>query len=99
MMYPSQFYVSYGKVMIKILAIHLRVATHATYRTKGNSYTMVYRKRKEFRISKIGLPKYKEVKVKGVLKWKLNTGKPVVLWDVIGFYQTSFVEALKTWFK
>lgn len=57
------------------------------------TYHIKYRPRKFLTIAKLGTPK----KLHRDGKWRYNREVSITIWDVLGFFQTSFVKAVKGW--
>ena len=65
-----------------------------------HDYRLEYRPRKQFTIWRFehGADKYREhVRRDGRVEWKLNAEARVTLWDVWGFFQGTFIGAMRNW--
>ncbi|MHB1709610.1 MAG: DNA polymerase [Thermoplasmataceae archaeon] len=75
------------------------IATDSANRdTYYNTYSIQYRARKELNIKKIGEPYHvPKMKKDGSVEYVRNIQGKALIWDVFGFFQSPFVDALVGW--
>lgn len=78
----------------------LRGENRIVVRLREHNYALTYRPRKSLRIKRWSAEanQYeRHVKQNGEKVWRLTPHDTVTVWDVWGFFQSSFVEAMDTW--
>lgn len=71
-----------------------RVTWWSKGRGRGSRYELELRMRKSLTIRRFGDPAFVRAMVKGRRVWRANFSASLTVWDVFGFFQSTFLDAL-----